>query len=235
MTRRDYLCSTATGAAAWMLAAADGRGVAAPEARARAGTHEVKPLPFDPKKLDGISEKMIVSHHDNNYAGAVKNLNKVEEQITAVPSDAPTFVLGGLKQSELVFTNSMILHEHYFENLGGDGKPSKEAEAAIAAAYGGFEKWEAEFRNLGLSLGGGSGWVCLSLNLHTRALRTHWSGHHTQALAFGVPLLVMDMYEHAYQMDYGAAAAQYVDAFFRNIAWEAVTHRLARAQKMLAG
>ena len=196
------------------------------------GTHEIKPLPFDASKLDGLSEKMIVSHHDNNYGTAVKNLNKVEEQIAALAADAPPFVLGGLKQSELTFTNSMVLHELYFENLGGDGKASTGLQSAIGKAYGSFASWEAEFRTTGQALGGGSGWALLCANLHTGALRTYWSGHHTQAPALGMPLLVMDMYEHAYQMDYGAAAAKYVDAFFRNIDWAAVERRLERAQRM---
>jgi Fe-Mn family superoxide dismutase len=72
----------------------------------------------------------------------------------------------------------------------------------------------------------------LDWNLHTGALRTYWSSNHTQALAFGAPLLVMDMYEHAYQMDYGAAAAKYIDAFMQNIDWQEVDRRFASASKL---
>ncbi len=76
------------------------------------------------------------------------------------------------------------------------------------------------FRATGVSLSGGSGWVLLDYNFQTKQLCTYWSGNHTQSVAFGLPLLVLDTYEHSYQMDYGAAAAKYIDAFFRNINWD---------------
>jgi Fe-Mn family superoxide dismutase len=84
-----------------------------------------------------------------------------------------------------------------------------------------------------MSLAGGSGWTLLALNFQSGDLRICWSGNHTQALAFGAPLLVLDMYEHAYHIDYGAAAARYVDAFFANVRWEEVNLRYERAQKAL--
>src|SRR5262245_43670980 len=200
----------------------------------RPGTvHEIVPLPFDPKKLIGISEKLILSHHDNNYAGAVKNLNKVEAEIARVNKDTPGFIVSGLKDRELGFTNSLILHEHYFANLGGNGKPGGAVASALSDAFGGLARWEELFRATGTSLGGGSGWTVLDLNFHTGDLRTYWSGNHTQALAFGHPLLVLDMYEHAYQMDYGAAAAKYVDAFMANVNWDEGERRYEAALRAL--
>jgi len=196
--------------------------------------HPVRPLPFDGRKLDGISERMIVSHHENNYGGAVKNLNKVEEELSRVTKDTPGFVVAGLKERELTFTNSMILHEQYFGNLGGDGKASGEIEKRLAAQYGSFARWEELFRATGMSLSGGSGWALLDYNFQTADLCTYWSGNHTQSVAFGQPLLVLDMYEHSYQMDYGAAAAKYIDAFFRNINWDEVNSRWERAEKAAA-
>ena len=193
------------------------------------GTHNVVPLPFKPTALNGISEKMIVSHHDNNYAGAVKNLNKAEQELSRINADTPPFVVAGLRQSELTFRNSKTLHEAYFGNLGGDGKRSGSIEKALAEAYGASSRWEEHFRATGAGLGGGSGWVILSLELEGGALRTVWSGNHTQVLATSVPLLVMDMYEHAYQMDFGAAAAKYIDTFFVNVRWDEVNHRYERA------
>ena len=198
------------------------------------GKHAVAPLPFNPAKLKGLSEKLLRSHHENNYGGAVKNLNKVEEELARVTKDTPGFLVGGLKERELTFTNSMILHEAYFGNLGGDGKASGAIQKLLAAAHGDFGRWEEQFRATGASLGGGSGWVILTYNFHSGRPRTYWSGNHTQALAHGHPLLVMDMYEHAYQMDYGAAAARYIDAFFQNVSWDAVNARLERAQKAAA-
>lgn len=195
-----------------------------------AGRHTLRPLPFEPGRLKGLSERLIVSHHQNNYGGAVNNLNKLEAQLAQVGPDTPPFVVGGLRQHELMFRNSITLHEAYFANLGGDGRPSGAIVDALQVAYGGFDVWETHFRLTGASLGGGSGWAILALELPTGELRTFWSGHHSQAPATAFPLLVMDMYEHAYQMDYGAAAVRYVDAFFENLQWDEVNRRLEAAR-----
>lgn len=193
-----------------------------------------KPLPFDPRKLRGLSERLIVSHHENNYGGALKNLVKVEEELARVTKETPGFIVSGLKERELTFTNSVILHELYFGNLGGDGRAGGPIQKDLGAASGGFARWEEMFRATGMSLAGGSGWAILDFNFHTGDLRTYWAGNHTQTLASGCPLLVMDMYEHAYHLDYGAAAAPYVDAFFQNINWDEVNRRLERARKAAA-
>jgi Fe-Mn family superoxide dismutase len=199
-----------------------------------AGKHEVKPLPFDATKLRGLSEKLITSHHDNNYAGAVKNLNRAEEELGKVTKETPPFVVGGLQERALNFRNSATLHELYFGNLGGDGKPGGSIEKAMTDAFGSSARWEELFRQTALALAGGSGWAVLALDLHRDALVIGWSGGHTQALALGAPLLVLDMYEHSFQMDYGAAAARYIDAFFANVAWEVVAGRHERARKAAA-
>jgi Fe-Mn family superoxide dismutase len=230
-TRRDALLALAVGGAALI----SGPGTAAENAKPQpVGKHPVVPLPFDPKKLKGLSERLIVSHHDNNYAGAVKNLIKVEEELARVNKDTPGFIVGGLRERELTFTNSAILHELYFGNLGGTGKPAGAVQKAISDSFGGVGRWEELFRATAMSLAGGSGWTILDYNFHSGDLRTYWAGNHTQALAAGYPLLVMDMYEHAYQMDFGAAAAKYVDAFFDNVHWEQVSQRFERAQRAAA-
>ncbi len=196
------------------------------------GQHAPQPLPFDPTKLPGLSERLLVSHHDNNYTAAVKNLNRLEQELAQVTKDTPPFVIGGLRQNELTYRNSMTLHEAYFGNLGGDGKVGGEIAAALSAAYGSTDAWALQFRGSGASLGGGSGWVVLAYELLTGELRTAGMNHHTQSLATAMPLLVMDMYEHAYALDYGAAAARYIDAFFANIQWDAVNRRLEQASKI---
>ncbi len=195
------------------------------------GKHEIKPLPFDAKKLSGISERMILSHHESNYGGAVKNLNRTEVEIAKLTKDAPGFLVSGLRERELVFSNSLALHELYFGNLGGDGKPAGGVQKALAATWGGFDRFESGFRATGMSLGGGSGWTILDYDLHGGGLRVRWSGNHSQSPASSVPLLVLDMYEHAYAIDYGAAAAKYVDAFWQNVRWEEVDRRFERARK----
>jgi Fe-Mn family superoxide dismutase len=199
--------------------------------RVGTGKHIPVPLPFDPKKLNGLSERLIISHHENNYGGALRNLNKVEEELAGITKDTPGFVVAGLKERELAFMNSVILHELYFGNLGGDAKPAGAVQTAIGAAFGSVARWEEIFRATGMSLTGGSGWALLDFCFHTGDLRTYWSGNHTQSLANGCPLLVMDMYEHAYHIDYGAAAAKYIDAFFANIRWEEVNQRYERARR----
>jgi Fe-Mn family superoxide dismutase len=199
-----------------------------------AGDHTLVPLPFAPASLTGISEKMIVSHHDNNYAGAVKNLNRVEQDLARIDKDTPPFMVAALRDKELTFRNSKNLHEAYFANLGGDGKRSGAIETALAQAYGTSARWEEHARATAMGLGGGSGWMVLALELDTGMLRTIASGNHTQMVATAVPLLVLDMYEHAYQMDFGAAAAKYLDAFFANVKWDEVNRRFERAGKAAA-
>jgi len=235
ITRRDLVGAIGAGAALLSIAGAAEAGdkKAATLKPLPAGKHEARDLPFAPAKLTGISEAMIVSHHDNNYAAAVKNLNKVEEQLADVTKDSPGFLVAALRDRELLYTNSVILHEHYFGNLGGDGKASGAIEKALTSGFGSMARWEELFRASAMGLGGGSGWVVLDLNFHSGDLRTYGAGNHSQAVAFGQPLLVLDMYEHAYAIDYGAGHAKYIDAFFQNIAWDEVSARLERGKKAL--
>ena len=202
--------------------------VASQTARAFRGQHQPKPLPFDATKLKGISEKLIRSHWENNYTGAVKALNVVEQRLSSMlqEKDLPAYLYGDLKREELIRTGSMVLHEHYFANLGGDGRAGGTILDLIKQWFGSYEQWEAEFKRTGNALGGGSGWVILAHNVHTDELHNYWAWDHMHHAPFSRPLLVLDMYEHAYQMDYGAAAAKYVDAFMQNINWEEVNRRV---------
>ena len=190
---------------------------------------EVKPLPFDPARLNGLSERLLRSHWENNYGGSVKALASVKARLAqaAGDKDLPPYIYNDLKREHLVRTGSVVLHELYFENLGGNGQAGTAARQAIAQGFGSFEVWETEFRRIGAGLAGGSGWVLLGFNLHTGQLENYWMADHAHAPAATVPIMVMDMYEHSYQMDFGAAAARYIDAFFQNIQWEAVAARLA--------
>ena len=186
------------------------------------------PLAFDPKSLHGLSERLIQSHWENNYGGAVKALNALRSRLQQALNDpnTPPYVYTGLKREQLLRTGSVVLHEAYFGNLGGSGKPDADLRTRIAGAFGTFDAWESEFRKIGLGLGGGSGWVVLGFNRRLKLLENYWMADHATGAVDTTPLLVMDMYEHAYQMDYGAAAAKYIDAFFANIHWEAVAARL---------
>jgi superoxide dismutase, Fe-Mn family len=199
---------------------------------ALAGKHAPIALPFKASALNGISERMITSHHDKNYVGAVKNLNKVEEELAKVDTATPGFLVAALHEKELAFRNSKSLHEAYFENLGGNGKLGGAIEKAVSEAYGSSSRFLDLFRASAMGLGGGSGWVVLGYELDTGALRTVASTNHTQALSQCIPLLVLDLYEHSYQMDFGAAVAKYVDAFFTNTNYDAVNKRWESALRV---
>ena len=196
--------------------------------------HQPKVLAFDPSKLTGISEKLIRSHWENNYTGAVKTLNAVNKHLVSALAnkESPPWAYNDLKREHLIRTGSVVFHELYFGNLGGDGKVDGTLRSEIGTAFGSFDNWETEFRKIGNGLGGGSGWVVLGANLHTHAIENYWLADHAHGPAATIPLLVMDMYEHAYQMDYGAAAAKYVDAFLQNIRWDEVSARLASARSI---
>ena len=202
-------------------------------ARAFRGQHQPRALPFDPAKLNGISEKLIRSHHENNYTGAVKALNAVEQRLDAMmkDKDLPAYIYGDLKREELVRTGSVVLHEQYFANLGGNGKAAGTVLDLIKQWFGSYEQWEAEFKRTANALGGGSGWAILTHNLYTGELHNYWAWDHMHNAPMGRPLLVLDMYEHAYHMDYGAAAAKYVDVFMQNVKWEEVNRRAEAAMK----
>ncbi|WP_070398437.1 Fe-Mn family superoxide dismutase [Hydrogenophaga sp. PML113] len=188
-------------------------------------------LTLNPATLNGLSEKLIVSHHANNYTGAVKRLGAIRQQLTQLDwPTAPVFVINGLKREELIAANSAWLHELYFDSLGGDGALLESGLAvALAREFGSTDRWRAEFTALAKAMGGGSGWALLSWSSREARLITHWAADHTHLLAGATPLLALDMYEHAYHMDFGAKAAAYVDVFMQNIRWGAVMQRYATA------
>ncbi|MCR4300090.1 MAG: Fe-Mn family superoxide dismutase [Sulfuricaulis sp.] len=182
--------------------------------------YQMKPLSCDPAKLKGLSEKLIVSHYENNYGGAVKRLNAITEQLGNLDfAKAPVFQINGLKREELIATNSMILHELYFDGLGDSGNPTGKLAEALKHDFGSVERWAAEFSFMGKAQGGGSGWVLLIYSHRDKKLVNQWAADHTCSLAGGTPILALDMYEHSYHMDYGAKAAAYVEASMNNISW----------------
>ena len=191
----------------------------------------VQELPFDPATLPGLSEKLLRSHHQNNYGGAVARLNAIRGQLAELAfASAPGFALNGLKREELIASNSMLLHELYFGSLGGGGAaPTPAMQLALAANFGSVERWREEFVAMGKALGGGSGWVLLVFQPREGTLVNQWASDHTQVAAGGVPILALDMYEHAYHLDHGAAAGAYVDVFMANIHWAAVYERYQHA------
>jgi len=196
-----------------------------------------RPLRLDPADLNGLSKNLIVSHHTNNYAGAIRRLGAIRTQLEQLdwPS-APVFVINGLKREELIAANSAWLHELYFDTLGGSGAlPDAGFAVAMARDFESVDHWRAEFTAMAKAMGGGSGWALLSWSTREARLLNHWAADHTNLLAGATPLLALDMYEHAYHLDFGAKVAAYVDAFMQNIRWEAVVQRYSAAIEADAG
>ncbi len=187
-----------------------------------------RPISFKPPRLKGLSPRLIASHYENNYGGAVRRLNAIRGELAVLdPTSAPGFRLNGLKREELIATNSMLLHEVYFECLGegGGGDPSGALADAIVRDFGSLAHWRAEFVAMGKALGGGSGWVLLTRSPRDGSLSNVGAADHTHGMAGGAPVLALDMYEHSYHLDFGANVGAYVDAFMANIAWARVAAR----------
>jgi Fe-Mn family superoxide dismutase len=215
------------------VAAAGAASAANAQAPAGSAGYAPRPLPFDPKAIKGLSEKLLVSHHDNNYAGAVTRLGAIEKQLAQTDMNAaPGFVLNGLKREEILATNSMILHEYYFASLApGPAQPGAALARRIESDFGSHDKWRAEFVAMGKALGGGSGWVLLTWSPRRARLVNQWASDHSMALADGAVIIALDMYEHAYAMDYGARAGDYVNAYMGALTWSAADKGFAAATR----
>jgi len=233
LDRRELLAAGAVmGLAGALPSAAAAQAGAAPLGAGPVFTPQPVPLPFDPKGVAGLSERLLVSHHDNNYVGAVKRLGTISAELAGIEfATAPGYRINGLKREELIAWNSMVLHEVYFSQFGMPGQPGPALAAALERDFGSHTRWRSEFAGMGKALGGGSGWVILSWSARDRRLVNTWAADHTMTLAAGTPLLVLDMYEHAYQMDYGAKAAAYVDAVMAALDWRAADRRFVGASR----
>jgi superoxide dismutase, Fe-Mn family len=197
----------------------------------------IRELPFDPSNLKGLSERLLRSHHQNNYSGAVKRLNAIRGDLRSCDFEAtPGFMLNGLKREELVAMNSMLLHELYFASLTPSPQPMSGAmNLALGASFGSAERWRSEFVAMAKALSGGSGWVLLSFEPREGRLVNQWAADHTHAVAGGVPILALDMYEHAYHLDFGAAASAYVQAFMDSVDWLQVYERYQQCVSAASG
>lgn len=192
--------------------------------------YELKPLSCNPAGLNGLSEKLIVSHWENNYGGAVKRLNAIEQRLAELQwANAPVFEINGLKREEMIASGSMILHEVYFDSLGGaGGDPGSALKAAIERDFGSLDAWRTEFTAIGKAQAGGSGWTLLTWSPRRARLVNAWAADHAHNLAGATPLIALDMYEHSYHMDFGAKAGAYVDAFMQNLSWAAAEAAFAK-------
>ena len=184
-------------------------------------TYSMKPLSCDAARIKGMSERLIISHYENNYGGAVKRLNLNDEKLDELNcGNAPGFLINGLKREQLIAMNPMILHELFFDGLGEESEPGTVLRDALARDFGSYERWRSEFIAMGKALAGGSGWVLLSWSPRGQKLVNQWAADHCHTLAGGTPILALDMYEHSYHIDFGAKAATYVDTYMAAIRWK---------------
>lgn len=196
--------------------------------------YQIAPLFCRPWTLNGISARLIESHYENNYGGALNRLNALTEELEALdPSTTPAHVLGRLKREESAALNSTLLHELYFASLGGDGRTVPEAiAAALVRDFGSVSRWRQEFIALATGLADDSGWALLTYVPRDGRLINQNATDHRQSIAGGIPILALDMYEHAYHLDFGANATAYIASFMRNIEWAAVQGRYEDAVKV---
>jgi len=197
-------------------------------------TYSIAPLFCRPWTLNGIPQRLIESHYENNYGSAVRHLNELSRQINALDPGASPDALRRLKRDEVALLNSTLLHELYFASLGGDGRSVPEPVArALARSFGAVDRWRAQFIAMAESLAGESGWVLLSHVPRDEGLINHIATDNSQSIPGAIPVLALDMYEHAYQLEFGANAKAYIAAFMRNIDWAAVQARLEDAASVV--
>src|SRR5215831_8067230 len=215
-----------------------------PRQLAAPGIVMVRPLLLKPQWMNGLSERLLVSHYENNYGGAVRRLNAIRARLASLDwAGTPAFEINGLKREELIAVGSVILHEIYFESLGGHGdipptglaEPPAGLARALERDFGSVTAWRAEFMAMAKALAGGSGWVILAWCERLRRLVNHWAADHAHGLPGGIPILALDMYEHAYHLDFGANAAAYVEQVMANLNWERIGARYRLAIGESAG
>jgi Fe-Mn family superoxide dismutase len=208
------------------------------------GTVMVRPLLLKPQWMNGLSERLLVTHYVNNYGGALRRLNAITARLAVLDwARTPVFEINGLKREELIAASSVILHEIYFDSLGGhgDNPPSGHAEPptglgeALGRDFGSVMAWRAEFTGMAKALAGGSGWAILAWSKRLGRLVNQWAADHAHGLADATPILALDMYEHAYHLDFGARAAAYVDQAMANLNWERIGARYRLAIGKAAG
>jgi superoxide dismutase, Fe-Mn family len=198
----------------------------------------IRPLLLKPQWMNGLTEQLLVRHYVDHYGGALQRLNAIRARLATLDwARTPVFEINGLKREELIAASSVVLHEIYFESLGGVGdsppdalaEPPTELASALERDFGSVKAWRAEFTGIAKALAGGSGWVVLAWSERLGRLVNQWAADHAHGLAGAVPILALDMYEHAYHLDFGAKAAAYVDQVMANLNWQRIGARYRQA------
>ena len=203
------------GAMAFQAKGQQQQAAAAASAKVRA-----QPLTFNPEKIKWLSPKSIIGHHEI-YAGSVNRLNATAEQLAQLDvAKVPPAEIAALKREQQAAYNSSILHEIYFECIGeAPTQPSGVFAQALSRDFGSLDRWKAEFAAIGKAQTDGKGLVILAYTPRDKRLVNHLAADHATGPTGCVPLITLDMYEHAYQPDYGSDAAKYVDTFVQMMRW----------------
>jgi Fe-Mn family superoxide dismutase len=185
---------------------------------------EIKPLKY--KELKKISAKTLEIHHGKLYAGYVAKWKEIQEKLANADKEKANATYSeyrALKTEESYAADGVILHEAYFDILGGDGKAKGEIIKRIEKDFGSYEKWEADFRACGFSA---RGWAIMAYDFNDGKLRNYTGDLHNQGGIWGVsPIVVLDVYEHAYFIDFGSDRKSYINAFFENLDWEEINKK----------
>ncbi len=180
-----------------------------------------EPVPLKYKTLEGLSEKQLAEHHDVLYAGYVKKWNEIQEKLKKAEraaANATYSEYGEMKREETFALNGVKLHEGYFNTMvSGGSQPSGIMRQWLADDFGSFEEWLDDFKALGLAA---RGWVILAMDLDDGKLYNYLCDSHNQGGVWNaIALLIMDVYEHAYFLDYATARKAYIEVFCKNIDW----------------
>jgi superoxide dismutase, Fe-Mn family len=196
--------------------------------------YRIAPLFCRPWTLNGMSPRLIESHYEHNYGSALNRLNAVTEELEKIDiKSTPAQIVSRIRQEQTSLLNSTLLHELYFASLGGDGRQLPEKLAtALAQDFGSIDLWRVEFIALAEALGGDAGWILLTYVPRDGRLMNQSATDHTQSIVGGIPILALDMYEHAYHIEFGANPTAYIAAFMRNILWSAAEARYRDATKV---
>lgn len=192
-----------------------------------------KPLPFT--TLTGISDKTLAIHHDKLYAGYVAKSKEISEKLQALShggdvssANQSYSELRALKDGETFAVNGVYLHEWYFDVLGGNGEAAGELIEALKAQYGSLENFTSYFSACGMAA---RGWVVLCWDTHEQGLRVYTADTHNQGGIWGcTPVLVLDVYEHAYFIDYGSDRKAYIADWWKNLNWQKATELYTQAK-----
>lgn len=189
--------------------------------------YQAKNLPFEKGSLEGISQNTIEIHYEKLYKGYVMKYNEIGEKINEADLSASNQVYSvyrGLKEGESFSLDAIILHEFYFDNLGGSGDAADlNVVGALERQFGSFEKFKDIMTAAGMAA---RGWAVAAVGPHDDLIHVYTCDTHNQGGIWAAnPVLVLDVYEHAYFADYGSDRKSYIEAFWKNVNWDVVNKR----------